>query len=97
MLIVKCEAERKASVLPPLVRRDQSTSGGSSETTLNELAVRPTGLPVLDTVDTTVTPVGKALSACRRVTSRDVAERALRSTSVMTHLLHNQYDSDWYC
>src|SRR5258708_16699823 len=87
-LIVKCEAERKASVLPLLVRRDQSRSGGSSEPTLNELAVRPTGLPVLVTVDATVTPVGKALSACRRVTSCDVAERAVDSTLVMTNLLH---------
>jgi hypothetical protein len=42
-----------------------STSGGSSESELNELTVMPTGAPSTRAV-TTQTPVGKWPSACRK-------------------------------
>ena len=45
--------------------RLHSTSGGLSETELNELAVRPTSVPSGARAVTTVTPVAKLPSASR--------------------------------
>ncbi len=46
--------------------RLHSTSGGSSETELNELTVSPSGLPSGPVAVTTVTPVAKRPSAVRK-------------------------------
>ena len=47
-----------------------STSGGSSETDVNEFAVNPCGTPAASRVVTTVTPVTKQPSACRSAAVR---------------------------
>ena len=65
MLIAKCEAWLKADTELELETIDQRISGGSSESELNELQVRPTKLPSGRTVVTTVTPVGNAPRARR--------------------------------
>src|SRR6185369_12476973 len=55
----------KASILGLSRRSDHSTRGGSSESALNELAVRPTGAPSAPRQVTIVTPVTKRPSASR--------------------------------
>ena len=47
------------------LRRLNSTSGGSSDTELKELQVRPAGRPSAARVVMTATPVGKQPSSCR--------------------------------
>ena len=47
------------------LRRLQATSGGSSDTELKELQVRPTGWPSAPVVVMMATPVGKLPSALR--------------------------------
>ncbi|MNV74315.1 hypothetical protein D3C71_1675230 [compost metagenome] len=64
--MAKCEAPQKTGWLGALVAWLHSTKGGSSETELNELAVRPWKRPCASTVVTTVTPVTKSPSAWRR-------------------------------
>jgi hypothetical protein len=49
-----------------LRRKLHNTSGGSSETAANELAVRPSSLPSGVRVVITATPVAKRPSACRK-------------------------------
>ena len=48
-------------------------NGGSSDTELKELAVKPTRVPCSVTVETTVTPVGKVASALRKPRRSDIA------------------------
>ena len=65
-LTAKRGAVRKASRLGLGSRSDHSTSGGSSESELKELAVRPTKAPASSTQLMMVTPVVKRPSALRR-------------------------------
>jgi hypothetical protein len=60
--------------------RLHNTIGGSSETELKLLAVRPTSMPSAERVDTTVTPVANAPSALRkeRISSGGMAVMAWR-------------------
>src|SRR5450830_501920 len=53
--------------------RLHSTRGGSSETELKELAVRPRKLPSANRVVMTVTPVANCDSACRKCTVSNCA------------------------
>ena len=48
-----------------LLERHQSSSGGSSDTEVKELAVTPTGSPSGRTAVTTVTPVANSPNASR--------------------------------
>jgi phage tail tape-measure protein len=59
MLIAKDPLLRKASRLEARRSMLHSTSGGSSETELKELIVRPTGAAAASRVVTTATPVAK--------------------------------------
>ena len=73
--IARCESESMLTANPAHVRNasrpstscptQTSTSGGSSETEVNEFAVNPCGAPPAPRVVTTVTPVTKQPSACR--------------------------------
>ena len=56
----------KASNVPARLARLHSTSGGSSDTELNEFAVIPTGRPSGASAVITVTPVAKWPSARRK-------------------------------
>src|SRR5439155_19379434 len=64
-LIAKCVACTKAPTLVLARRSDHSTSGGSSDSALKELAVSPTGAPPPSVQLTMVTPVVKRPSAAR--------------------------------
>ena len=68
--MAKCPASMNAKKLADLRPMHQETSGGSSETEANELAVMPTSLPP-DCAVTTVTPVAKCPRARRK--SRSLA------------------------
>ena len=48
-----------------------NTSGGSIETELNELAVRPTGAPSSSSAVTMVTPVAKVARAARKIVATE--------------------------
>src|SRR4051812_28106327 len=64
-LTTKWDARTNMVKLAACNDRLHSTSGGDSDTVLNELTVRPTGSPSAVRVVTTVTPVTKAPSARR--------------------------------
>jgi hypothetical protein len=65
-LIAKWLAARKADSAGLAERSDHSTSGGSSESELKELAVRPTARPSASRQVAIVTPVVKRPSVLRR-------------------------------
>src|SRR3990170_4976115 len=65
MLTAKCLACSKAASDRDAEVSDHSTSGGSSDSELKELTVRPTYSPFGATAVTTVTPVGKHASVLR--------------------------------
>src|SRR6476620_10310676 len=62
----KCDALMRAAALAALLAMQTSSSGGSSDTEVKLLTVRPVGPPSCRHV-TTVTPVAKHPSASRRV------------------------------
>ncbi len=64
-LTAKWPAPTNAARLGLARRSDHSTSGGSSDSALNELQVRPTGAPGVSRQVTIVTPVAKRPSAVR--------------------------------
>jgi hypothetical protein len=64
-LTEKCVAPRKASRVGLALRSDHRMSGGSSDSALKELAVRPTGLPSTARQPMMVTPVANRPSAAR--------------------------------
>src|SRR5215813_11009672 len=66
ILMAKCDAAMNVSQLCALHAMLKETSGGSSETELNELAVTPIGEPSWLTQVTIVTPVAKCPNARRR-------------------------------
>ncbi len=70
-LIAKCVAASNAARLGLARRSDHSTSGGSSDSALNELTVRPKATPSAPRQVTTVTPVAKAPSAARSAAGVD--------------------------
>src|SRR5690606_38222614 len=60
----------------------QSTRGGSNETELNELTVKPIGAPSGAAVVTTVTPVAKRPSAVRKkLASKEEAVWGMQATA----------------
>src|SRR5260221_7818284 len=65
-LMVKYSASRKTIAQPAVRARLHSTIGGSSDTELKELTVRPSALPPGPSVVTRQTPVGKQPSALRK-------------------------------
>src|SRR2546426_491993 len=65
MWTAKCSASMKAGRLAELRARLHKTKGGSSDTELKLLTVRPTSRPAPSRAVTTVTPVVNAPSALR--------------------------------
>ena len=81
-LIAKCSAASNAGRLGLSQRSDHCTSGGSSDSALNELTVRPTGVPAASRQVASVTPVAKRPSAERRAAdSAPAFERAARHSA----------------
>ena len=80
MLIAKWVAATKSGRLGATLRRLHSTSGGSSDSDENELAVRPTLRPSAAHVVITVTPVGNCPNAARNCSG----SRAGRSVAVVS-------------
>src|SRR3954454_1088257 len=66
-LIAKCDALVSASAVAASLWTHTRSSGGSSETEVKLLTVRPAGVTAESTQVTTVTPVAKQPSASRRV------------------------------
>src|SRR5215475_7686333 len=85
MLIAKCAVHAKSGKLPALRAMQTSTSGGSSETEVKELAVKPRGRLSSSMAVTTVTPVTKQPKARRSSSGSSTmdlsAARAHRSTN----------------
>ena len=68
------------------------TSGGSSETELNEFAVKPTKLPRGPTAVTIVTPVANLASASRKSRSEAAGRKGWASE---VGILRRQPRQDW--
>jgi hypothetical protein len=67
-----------AGIEPAARARLHSTSGGASDTELNELAVSPTSVPSAERAVTMVTPVANMPSASRNSSGEKVGGLARR-------------------